>query len=100
MADPIRVQLTDLEAAWLAGLLEGEGYFCDSTHAKTKNCGCAIRLSMTDMDVVYRVFKMIPGGSFKAKQPPGNRQVVFHWSLYKRDWVLPVLKAILPHMGQ
>jgi len=46
--------LTDLEAAWLAGLLEGEGSFVWRPHRNCVGISIAISIEMTDEDVIRR----------------------------------------------
>ena len=55
--------ITSQEIAWVAGILEGEGYFhCQEPPARhSKNPQPSIRLRMTDKDVVDRVGKLFGG---------------------------------------
>lgn len=93
-------EFDDRWLAWLAGLLEGEAYFCFSTNPRTTQGGCGVRLRMTDEDVVRRVHVLVGGGSVRGPQPRrGNRQPTWEWALYRREDLLPLLQAILPYMG-
>ena len=58
--------LTDLELGWLAGLLEGEGYFGYDKSNSTK----VIELCMADEDIIYRAAVMI--SKVTGKQPNIN----------------------------
>lgn len=49
---------TDIEIAWLAGLLEGEGCFMIQHHASP-----SIQLAMTDFDVVAKAAKIMEMGT-------------------------------------
>ncbi len=42
--------MTDVDAAWLAGLLEGEGYFQITKSRPNNPTQVLIRLSMTDKE--------------------------------------------------
>ena len=82
---------------WLAGLLEGEGYF--GWHKRKHYYGQPIiGLTMTDEDVVQRAAKLMNINVFELKR---------RTKLNKRAWraqtfsnkAVPIMKAILPYMG-
>lgn len=84
--------------AWLAGLLEGEGYF-----ALQKNGNYLIpriQLTMTDKDIVERAAAFI--GTTAKAQPPStpNRKPTWRLTLAKRSILEPLLKELLPYMGK
>ena len=53
---------TETELAWLAGLLEGEGSFCETR----------IHVAMTDRDVIERAAEILGGQVKEKRQPPGR----------------------------
>lgn len=88
------------ELMWLAGLLEGEGYFgatgargCDKRYA-------VVNLSMTDEDVVRRAAKLMESSVNGPYQPRTRPHVRPHWvaKLTGRRAVA-LLHELLPHMG-
>jgi hypothetical protein len=48
-----------LDAAWLAGIMEGEGSFCFLKNGKRKSGVIKIQIGMTDRDVIDRVAKLM-----------------------------------------
>src|SRR5713226_1960689 len=87
---------TDIEIAWLAGLLEGEGCFMIQHHASP-----SIQLAMTDLDVMIkaaRIMEMNINRIYtKTKINPNHKTCyvlrcdgpeAFIW-----------MRAIRPHMG-
>lgn len=80
------------DIAWLAGLLEGEGY------VSIKNVSASIGLGMTDKDVVEKV-----GGLLDAKVRK-TRGTSGHKDLYRvevhGDRAIAVLVLIRPWMGE
>jgi hypothetical protein len=91
-------ELSQIEAAWLAGIIEGEG----SIRIEPKN-GVVVRLSMTDEDVVRKVSAMCGAGNFFPLKPhaawKAHYKPQFRWELGRREDVVPFLQAILPHLG-
>lgn len=89
--------ITDSDAAYIAGLFEGEACF-DANNGYPR-----IRIQMTDLDVIEHV-KLICGGgkitesNFNKKR---NSKWKTAWGLHinKREEVESILRAILPYMG-
>lgn len=88
--------MTSEEAAWVAGILEGEGCF-DGNAGKA--CYPRIRVQMTDLDVIERL-QSLTGGRITY---PKNKRA--HWKqtallvINGRSLVEPVLRAVRPWMG-
>lgn len=90
--------MTELETAWLAGLLEGEGSFGQVRNTN----GCHLSLSMTDEDVVRKAAKLMDIYKVVAyerkKQKPHHKQ---QWYLHVcGDTAVSIMTCILPYMGQ
>lgn len=58
-----------VEAAWVAGIIEGEG--CIQWDASSR--ACHITVSMTDYDVIERLFILTGIGHVNAKKQRANR---------------------------
>ena len=99
--------MTEVEIAWLAGLLEGEGSFVSKRQVKKNKGGSeyvyvmpTIKVGSTDLDVIQRVQEM-----WGAKHLQFHRRRQPHW---KDQWIVtrsgePAVKTmrqILPHMGE
>jgi hypothetical protein len=91
--------MTDIDASWLAGLLEGEGYFQITKPRHHHPTQVVIRLSMTDKDVVERAAKLLNNVPINEKAKTTERKTIYAISLSKKDEVEKVLLQILPHMG-
>ena len=91
--------MADIDAAWLAGLLEGEGYFQITKPRHHHPTQIVIRLSMTDKDVVEKAAKLLNNVPINEKAKTTERKTIYAISLTKRDEVEKVLLQILPHMG-
>jgi hypothetical protein len=80
-------QLTPLELAWVAGLLEGEGCFTRKSGASSLR-GVTVQCHMTDLDVLQRLHRTIGvghlRGPYKASGPTGSRKK------YKPRWMVQV----------
>ena len=90
--------MTDIEAAWLAALLEGEGYFQITKPRPNNPTQVLIRLSMTDKDVVEKASKLL-NVPINCKAKTTEKKTIYSISLSRRDDVEKVLLQILPHMG-
>lgn len=89
--------MKELDAAWLAGLVEGEG-----TLIFTNKNAVALTVFMTDLDVLERCREVAGVGSVRGPYGDGrpNRKPIYKWSVNKADHVREVLGAIRPFMGQ
>lgn len=89
----------ELDIAWAAGILEGEGCFGLN---KVKNCSykqITIRCKMTDNDIILRL-QSIFGGYVRPKKPnKETNKPLWEWSLYKQADVEAVIFKILPYLG-
>src|SRR5688500_16497234 len=89
---------TDIDTLyWLAGLLEGEGFF-DLPSGKS-NPLPGIRVGMSDEDIISRVAKVF-GANYSLKKPK-----VEHWSTIYTTYIYGVqayklMKMIYPMMGE
>lgn len=85
---------------WLAGLLEGEGWFGTTGAQNTKNRYAAVNVSMTDHDVVQRVAAILQcpcNGPYSPASRPQNKP---YWSAKvtgKR--AVEIMQIVLPYMG-
>lgn len=92
-----RLDLSEVEAAWLAGLLDGEGCF-DAPKGNPR-----IRVKMTDLDVVIRAADLMGATTHGAVDSrlrvdgrPRSRLLVAQVTGKK---ALDVMHAILPYLG-
>lgn len=92
------VTITDIDAAWLAGLLEGEGSFLfPSPSCYPSQVG--VSLQMTDEDVVARVGRLI-GATYRRSIPPNPAWSPTFIIQVRGRRALSVMQAILPFMGE
>lgn len=92
--------ITEIEIAWLSGLLEGEGYFSydNGTHR--------ITLNMIDEDIVYKVARLFekitntsynPTTVYQEKYNP-NSKIYYRLSVCG-ERARMIMHTIVPHMG-
>lgn len=90
--------MTETEAAWVAGLLEGEGCFLlvtqdGYTHA---NISCA----MTDEDVIQKLAVLTGVSEPHPQKIKENHKPVFSWTIADRTATRQILEQIRPFMGK
>lgn len=87
--------MTEIEAVWLAGLLEGEGYF-----GLYRGDRPVVEVKMTDRDVVERVGALF-GNPNVVFIPAANERCQPQYRARVRGaGAVEIMRRILPHMGQ
>jgi hypothetical protein len=87
--------ITSTQIGWLAGLLEGEGYF-----AYREVQGLTIQISMTDFDVIHRVSSLLGFGSIHKCPARPDRKQAWRWSAGGQPQVAGLMMTLLPLMGE
>lgn len=95
--------LTEIEAAWLAGLFEGECCIDVNAARKTKVYH-RLRVVMTDQDVLERAANII-GREHCTLIPESYKRMAHHkstWvlSVHKKAVLGPLLARLLPYFGE
>ena len=94
--------------AWLAGLLEGEGYFAvrsshESSRPESWRPSLHVRLKMTDKDVVERALSVIGNSTMhvgmdtRPNEPNCKPVYYVSWGGQEAE---KLMQAILPYMGK
>jgi hypothetical protein len=83
------------EIAWVAGLLEGEGCF-SLTKAKNR---MYISCSMTDKDIIEKLYSLIKYGTVIKDKLRPNRKQVYTWRMSNRREIDIFTSLIKPFMG-
>lgn len=98
--------MSDIEIAWAAGILEGEG--CFSRHIRSSNGALcfAIHCEMSDEDVIRKLHAVFKVGTVVARlnisgrRDTRNRKQTWIWSVQNRPGIALVLNSIIPHLCQ
>lgn len=97
---------SEIDYAWAAGLLEGEGCFSihqRSTRRNTKSV--AIHCEMTDQDVIEKLHSVFGIGTVNlranihGRRDTRNRKPTWIWSVQSKIGVLEVIIRVLPYLG-
>lgn len=89
--------MNDLDLVWLAGLLEGEGYFGITTRGNGSRSP-VVEVKMTDLDVVERAGLLMGARSVTIKQMPEGQKTQYRARVTGK-LALDLMIAALPHMG-
>jgi hypothetical protein len=100
--------MTELEAAWLAGLIEGEGTFTLCwNHPRTRKSGwwqATITVYGNDRDVIERAADLMNGKLYsrgpRHQEAIPNRKQGYYARCHRRVEVARVIEAILPWLGE
>jgi len=91
-----------VDRAWLAGILEGEGYFGWNVNKRLHRVP-VIEISMVDKDIIQRVAGMFGNGMRGPYGPYGKekhkRQPFYKCQAYGRRAIM-VIRLVLPWLGK
>jgi hypothetical protein len=87
--------MTDVELAWLAGLLEGEGCF---SNRADRNCP-VIEVKMTDLDVINRVAEMFGRTAWLIPAQRKGYQDQYRTKI-QGEPARELMRKLLPMMGE
>lgn len=103
---PVKIRrISDVELAWLAGLLEGEGSFmfhCDPAKDNQRaRVIVRVAVHMTDKDVVERVRDIVGVGNVLPRKPgKAHHKVTYRWALSAKAAAIDLMTLLRPHMGE
>lgn len=87
--------MNQTEAAWLAGLYEGEGSLIES-----RRHTWALSVTMTDRDVIERAHHVSGVGTVtEVKKSTEGWQDQWRWRVMRRDDIRVVVDSIRSHLG-
>jgi hypothetical protein len=101
-----QLTLSDINIAWLAGLLEGEGSFgLDRRPQKRYNHstappGAYIKIAMTDEDIICRVAMLLNKNYFSPSRLTKTGKNVYICHIGDRTTLIYLLPKLLPYMGK
>ena len=99
------LNLTETEIAWIAGILEGEGYFGIDNRSKDRYevskspPAPFIKISMVDEDIIQRLSKLLDKSYFSPSRKTVKDKQVYTLHIGEKEKVLFILQKILPYMG-
>lgn len=89
--------MNEIQAAWVAGIIEGEGSFYLAGSPRTY---VRMKVDMCDQDVIDRLHEWTGVGKVTGPYVRGgtNKSPSWHWEVGKNDDFLWLAKAIRPFM--
>jgi hypothetical protein len=91
------------ELAWLAGFLEGEGFFIKQKSARGY-IRVGIAAGSTDRDVLERLTQLVPTSRIQGPYGPGRGSIgkkpYYRWILNTRPLVVELAEQMRPLMGE
>ena len=88
--------ITDAEVGWLAGIFEGEGTI---TYRQPNRHEWALRVSMSDEDVVRRFHRLIGIGNVTGPYVYNQHKPLWAWRSAAVEDVLNAVALLAPLMG-
>lgn len=93
--------MSPTEAAWLAGLYEGEGCLSRTVDNRNGNVGYALIIAMTDRDVIERLPVLTGTGNITTHVHDNPRWKPRHtWRTGRRSDIAAIIQAIRPYLGE
>lgn len=101
-------KLAEVDAAWVAGLLEGEGCFSifKRTTSTQNHKQLNIQCTMTDEDVILKLQDILKLGNIHKVQPSGSKRdgtpykPAYKWAVDNHAGQKFILESILPYLGE
>ena len=90
--------MTEVQTAWVAGIIEGEGCISISWHGAWKRV--LVSVNMTDFDVIDRLKAWSGYGSIGVNKPIQNRKQSWTWTVAKEIDVQALLNEVFPFLGK
>lgn len=104
--ESVTLELNPTAVAWIAGVIEGEGYIRITSYRKGKQGEyryALVGVHITDEDVVRKLHNLSGVGRFygpsRPPSMPESHKSIYIWKVTKTEEVIALLKLILPHMG-
>jgi hypothetical protein len=100
------LDLTEPQIAWIAGLLEGEGYFgIDRRSSKRYNNSKSpaspfIKIAMVDEDVIARLSTYLDKPYYLPTRLTAKGKQVYQLHIGEKQKVLWLLQRIRPYLGE
>lgn len=95
--------MNEIETAWVAGLLEGEGCFSLRNAKASKVKLLQVSCGMTDEDTIRKLHRIIGFGNVhvarRCDPRRSNAKLIYTWACARRNLTVPLLEAVRPHMG-
>lgn len=98
--------ISEVDIAWMAGLLEGEGSFgLDNRSQKryknfTSPPGVYIKISMIDEDVIEKMAKLVNKNYFSPTRVTAKNKNVYTLHIGDRATLLVLLPRLFPYFGK
>lgn len=91
----------ELDIAWAAGILEGEGcFFITSDKRRKATKKLAIQCKMTDQDIILRIHDVFASGFiYKCKNQEEHHKQAWVWQVYRQNDVETIIYKVLPYLG-
>ena len=100
------LDLTEPQIAWIAGLLEGEGYFgidrrSSKRYANSKTPASPfIKIAMVDEDIIARLSNYLDKPYYLPTRLTNKGKQVYQLHIGERKKVLWLLQRIRPYLGE
>jgi hypothetical protein len=97
--------MTEVELAWVAGLLEGEGCFFPIEY-RTEKYGpyiyARVAVLMTDLDILQRLQSLTGVGNINGPTIRKNprHKPLWHWVVSRHKESITLMRAVYPWMGE
>lgn len=88
--------MNEIDIAWAAGLLEGEGSFTFKGSGRT---AVRVHCQMTDRDILERLQGIFGGQIYEVAKRKNHWKDCWVWILTKEEESVRCVEMILPHMG-
>lgn len=98
------MKVSDIDIAWAAGLIEGEGCFVLSKDKRSNHHKTAIQVEMTDKDTLDKLQNILGGSIIESNYPSKfkrfpNAKPSWRWYQHKQSDVFNTLLRVMPYLS-
>jgi hypothetical protein len=94
---PRRVPVNPVDLAYLAGLIDGEGYIGTSCSYKDSSY-ITLKVTMCDKEVIDWMVATLGGGIYIKNPSQSHHRIGYTWSSSNKNYLRELLGAVLPYM--
>ena len=95
----MQLTLAPNTAAYLAGIVDGEGYITLAKVHATNSYSQLLGIDNTSEALIIWLRDNIPGGSARlSREAEGRRETQYRWTLQSREELMGVLRCIIPFL--
>lgn len=93
----VKTPISSENTAYVAGLIDGEGYICGFVRKRDRSNHCGVRIGSTDRCLIEWLSETIGGGTCMGSKTPAGKPF-YYWYVQSQPGCEALLTACMPHL--